>query len=88
MNLKVRFNNPIFWAQLALSIALPILAYYNIQVENIDTWSGLFEILGSALRNPYLFFTVVVSVWNAFTDPTTKGLGDSGRAMTYTTPAE
>ena len=88
MNLKVRFKNPVFWAQLALAIALPILAYYNIQVENINTWSTIWELLWSAVTNPYLFFTVVVSVWNAFTDPTTKGLGDSGRAMTYTTPAE
>jgi len=27
-----------------------------------------------------------VSVWNAINDPTTKGLADSARAMTYDKP--
>lgn len=29
---------------------------------------------------------VVVSVWNTLNDPTTKGLGDSARAKSYTAP--
>lgn len=36
--------------------------------------------------NPYVLSLVVVSVWNTLNDPTTKGLGDSARAKSYTAP--
>lgn len=37
--------------------------------------------------NPkYLEGLVAVSVWNTLNDPTTKGLGDSERAKSYTDP--
>ena len=35
---------------------------------------------------PYVLGLVIVSVFNAITDPTTAGLGDSERAMTYSYP--
>ena len=36
--------------------------------------------------NPYVLSLVAVSVWNTLNDPTTKGLGDSARAKSYTAP--
>lgn len=38
------------------------------------------------VSHPYVLSLVAVSVWNTLNDPTTKGLGDSARAKSYTAP--
>jgi len=86
LNLKVRFNNPVFWAQIVASILMPILMYAGLTVKDLTTWEKLGSLLYGAIQNPYLLGTVAISVWNALTDPTTAGLGDSNRAMTYDKP--
>lgn len=86
MNLKVRFKNPVFIAQLILSILTPILAYAGLTLQDITTWEALGSLLLGAVQNPYVLALVAVSVWNALNDPTTAGLGDSSRAMTYDKP--
>lgn len=86
MNLKVRFKNPVFIAQLFLAILTPILAYAGLTAQDLTTWKALWDLIVGAFSNPYVLSLVVVSVWNAFNDPTTKGVSDSGQAMTYTSP--
>lgn len=86
MNLKVRFKNPVFIAQLVLAILTPILAYAGLTGEDLTTWKALWDLLVGAISNPYVLSLVAVSVWNALNDPTTKGISDSGQALTYTEP--
>ena len=86
MNLKVRFKNPVFIAQLILAILTPILAYAGLTVQDLTSWQKLGEILLEAIRNPYVLGLIVVSVWNAFNDPTTAGITDSAQALTYDKP--
>lgn len=86
INLKVRFKNPVFIAQLFLSVLTPILAYAGLTVADLTTWSALGQVLIDAIMNPYVLGLVVVSVWNALNDPTTAGLKDSAQAMTYSAP--
>jgi phi LC3 family holin len=86
INLKVRFKNPVFIAQIFLSVLTPILAYAGLTVADLTSWSALGQLLIDAIMNPYVLGLVVVSVWNALNDPTTKGLSDSATAMTYDTP--
>lgn len=86
INFKVRFKNPIFVAQFILAILTPILAYAGLTAQDITTWPTLGNLLVGALMNPYVLSLVVVSVFNCMTDPTTKGIGDSDRAMTYNEP--
>lgn len=86
MNLKVRFKNPVFIAQLVLAILTPILAYAGLTAQDLTTWQTLFDLLVGAISNPYVLSLVVVSVWNALNDPTTQGLKDSEQALTYTKP--
>lgn len=88
MNLKVRFKNPVFIAQIILAILTPILAYAGLTVQDVTTWAKLGDLLLGAVQNPYVLGLVAVSLWNALTDPTTKGLGDSARAMTYDKPSK
>lgn len=86
MNLKVRFKNPVFIAQLILAILTPILAYAGLTVQDLTSWQALGEILLGAISNPYVLGLIVVSVWNALNDPTTAGITDSAQALTYNKP--
>lgn len=47
---------------------------------------GIGEVLIKAVSSPYILSLVIVSVYNAITDPTTTGFTDSKRALTYDTP--
>ncbi len=84
MNLKIRFKNPVFIAQLLLAVFTPILAYAGLTAQDLTTWTALFGLIRDAIMNPYVLMLVVVSVWNALNDPTTAGITDSDQAMTYT----
>lgn len=88
MNWKVRFKNPLFIAQMILAVLTPILAYAGLTVKDLTTWQALGDLLMGALSNPYVLGLVVVSVFNAVTDPTTSGVKDSDQALTYTQPKE
>lgn len=88
MNWKVRFKNPLFIAQMILAVLTPILAYAGLTVKDLTTWQALGDLLVGALSNPYVLGLVVVSVFNAMTDPTTSGVTDSEQALTYTKPKE
>lgn len=88
MNWKVRFKNPLFIAQIILAVLTPILAYAGLTVKDLTTWQALGDLLIGALSNPYVLGLVVVSVFNAVTDPTTSGVADSEQALTYTKPKE
>lgn len=86
MNLKVRFRNPIFIAQLILSILTPILSYAGLTLQDLTTWASLGNLLIQALSNPYVLGLIIVSLWSALNDPTTAGITDSKLAMTYQRP--
>lgn len=86
INWKVRLKNPVFWAQLATAIVLPILAYLGLQWSDMTSWAALAGILVQAVKNPVILVSVVVSVWGIVNDPTTAGLSDSKKAMGYQSP--
>ena len=86
INWKVRIKNPMFWAGIVLAIVLPILSYMGLNWEDMTTWAALGGIFLEAIGNPVICVSVVVSVWNAIIDPTTKGAGDSKQALTYDKP--
>ncbi|MGN8736555.1 phage holin [Bulleidia sp. HCP3S3_C9] len=71
-----------------LAVLTPILAYAGLTVKDLTTWQALGDLLMGALSNPYVLGLVVVSVFNAVTDPTTSGVKDSEQALTYTKPKE
>ena len=87
INWKVRFKNPVFYIQLIISIMSPIFAYLGITAKDITTWESLFDIFRQALSNPYILSLIAVSIYNAVVDPTTQGVGDSKRAISYNNPA-
>ena len=88
MNLKVRMKNWSFWVSVLISIGAPILAYFGLTAADITTWSALGRVLLEEVSNPYVVGLVLVSLYNALIDPTTKGIKDSAQALTYEKPKE
>ena len=88
INWKVRLKNPIWWAEVAAALLLPMLAAVGLRWEDMTEWNALFEVLKAAVQNPVTVTAVAVSLWNAVTDPTTAGLGDSSRALAYNEPGK
>ena len=87
INWLVRFKNPVFWVQLVVAVVMPILAYFGLNWEDMTTWGKLAQIFIDAIKNPVVVVAVIVSVWNALVDPTTKGLSDSKQALDYKRPS-
>lgn len=88
INWKVRFKNPLFYVQIVLSVLTPILTYLGLTAIDLTTWAKLGDVLLQAISNPYVLSLVIVSVYNALVDPTTKGFSDSENALTYDKPKE
>ena len=86
INWKVRFANPEFWKSIILAVFVPLLAYYGMNWADMTTWETIWNLFVQAVQNPVVVLSVVVSVYNAIIDPTTKGIGDSEQALTYTQP--
>ena len=88
INWKVRFQNPVFWAQIAVAVISPILVGLGLQWQDMTTWAALGGALHRAVCNPVIVAAVAGSVWAAVNDPTTAGLKDSARAKHYEKPWE
>lgn len=88
LNWKVRFSkkNILFIAQVIVSVVIPVLTYFGLQASDLTTWSKVWETFIQAISNPYVVVMVIVSLFNAITDPTTKGISDSTAALSYTQP--
>lgn len=89
INWKVRLKHPTFWIGLIGAVGTPILAYLGITAADLTTWGSVGNAMAAAATNPYLLGLVVLSVLSflgVVNDPTTKGLNDSARALTYEEP--
>lgn len=89
INWRVRAKSPQFWVGLLGVIASPVLAYYGLSYADMTTWGSIGNVLVQFFSNPFLIGTVVMAVLSfigVLTDPTTKGVGDSERALGYGKP--
>ena len=84
INWKVRFKNPVFIAQLACAVVMPLITGMGYEWSQMTTWATLGEVIAAALGNPVVVVAMVVSVFNLITDPTTSGLSDSKSALERT----
>lgn len=86
LNLKVRFNNWVFWVQIILAIVTPVATYFGITAQDLTTWAMVGDIIVKAVSNPFVVVSVIINIVAVLNDPTTSGLGDSVRALGYTVP--
>lgn len=82
INFLVRAKNPWFWVGLFGTI----MAAMGVSPEMFTSWSAVLEAVVNLFSNPFMLVSVFLAVLGVFVDPTTAGVGDSTRAMTYTTP--
>lgn len=81
INWLVRVKNRAFWLSAIPALLLviqAIAAVFNVQIDLGDLGQKLLYVVNAV----FAFLTILGIV----TDPTTEGLGDSDRAMTYTEP--
>lgn len=84
MNIPVRFKNWAFW----LGLVATILAAMGVSPEMFTSWDMVVEALRNLISNPYQLGCVIVAIIGVFADFTTPGIGDSDRAMRYTSPGK
>lgn len=84
INIPVRFKNPWFWVGLCGTI----LAAMGVSPEMFTSWGAVWESMVNMVRNPYMLVSVVLAVLGVFVDPTTSGISDSKRAMSYKSPVK
>jgi phi LC3 family holin len=82
INMSVRTKNPWFW----VGVVGVILTAMGVSPEMLTSWSIVWENIVKLFTNPFMLFSVALSVLGIFVDPTTQGVSDSNQAMTYTTP--
>ena len=81
INWKVRIKNKTFWITLVPALALLLqtfLSVFNIRLDFGDTTEKLIVFI-----NALFAVLVIIGIVN---DPTTSGVSDSTRAMTYERP--
>ena len=84
INIPVRFKNPWFWVGLCGTI----LAAMGVSHEMFTSWDAVWEAVVNMVSNPYMLVSVVLAVLGVFVDPTTSGISDSKRALSYKSPVK
>lgn len=82
VNIPVRMKNPWFWVGVA-SVAITAI---GVDPQTFTSWAAVWEGIKAVLSNPVQLVTMCLAVLSVFIDPTTAGLSDSEKALTYTTP--
>ena len=85
---KVRLHNPLWWGEVVSALLLPTLVGLGLNLSDINSWALLWDIILELVSSPALIASTLISVFNAITDPTTKGVQDSVLAMDYEKPRE
>ena len=84
INIPVRFKNPWF----CVGLFGTILAAMGVSPEMFTSWGAVWEAVCSLFSNPFQIGCVVLAVLGVFVDPTTSGISDSKRAMSYKSPVK
>ena len=84
INIPVRFKNPWFWVGLCGTV----LTAMGVSPEMFTSWGAVWESVVNLFSNPFMLVSVVLAVLGVFVDPTTAGIGDSKRALSYKSPVK
>ena len=83
INWKVRINNKLWWCEVIPAVALVVQAIAAVFGYSLD----FSTLVGKILAVVDAVFALLV-ILGIVVDPTTAGVSDSKRAMTYTEPWE
>ena len=82
MSIPVRFKNPWFW----ITLGGVILTAMGVSPEMFTSWDAVVQAVKDLVSNPFMLGSVAVAVLGVLIDPTTSGVGDSQRALSYKKP--
>lgn len=82
VNIPVRLKNPWFW----VGVVSIIITAIGLDPTTMTSWGAVLDAVEAVFRNPVQLVTAVLAVLAVFVDPTTAGLTDSARALSYTAP--
>lgn len=82
VNIPVRLKNPWFW----VGVISIVVTAIGIDPSTMTTWGAVWAAAVAVLHNPVQLVTAVLAVLAVFIDPTTAGLSDSARALSYKCP--
>lgn len=82
INIPVRMKNPWFW----VGLVGVVLAAMGVSPEMLTSWGAVADAALELISNPFMLASVFMAVLGVFVDPTTSGVSDSSRAMTYIKP--
>ena len=83
INWKVRFSNKYFWLALIPAVLLLVQAVSAVFGFELDLGE-----IGEQLKAVVNTLFAVLAIIGVSADPTTAGLSDSKKALTYTEPKE
>lgn len=81
INWKVRIKNKAFWVAIIPAVLLlvqVVAAVFGITIDLGEMGNKLLEVVNAAFG--------ILTILGVVTDPTTQGISDSDRALTYTEP--
>lgn len=81
INWKVRIKNKTFWVAIIPAVLLlvqVVAAVFGIAIDLGEMGNKLLDVVNAAFG--------VLAILGIVTDPTTQGISDSQRALTYTEP--
>lgn len=84
LNIPVRFKNPWFW----VGLGGVVMSAMGVSPEMFTSWSAILEAIVNLFSNPFMLVSVILAVLGVFVDPTTAGISDSQRALSYKSPAK
>lgn len=84
LNIPVRLKNPWFW----VGLGGVILSAMGVSPEMFTSWGAVWDSVLNLFSNPFMLVSVVLAVLGVFVDPTTAGISDSHRALSYKSPAK
>lgn len=84
LNIPVRFKNPWFW----VGLVGVVMSAMGVSPEMFTSWNAILEAIVSLFSNPFMLVSVILAVLGVFVDPTTAGISDSQRALSYKSPAK
>ena len=84
INIPVRFKNPWFW----VGLGGVILSAMGVSPEMFTSWGAVWEAVVNLIGNPFMLGSVILAVLGVLVDPTTAGISDSKRALSYKSPVK
>lgn len=90
INWRIRFSkkNITFILRFIAALLIPVLAYMGINYDDLTTWASVGKMISDFFLNPFLLGLTFVNAINLIPDPTTPGLFDSWRALSYDKPGK